>query len=160
MVDKAGRRAAALARRRALPASARVEGDAARAPHLAALRGRRAAYEAFGTEPVVPLAPGDLVPVTRAERDLDWRAHPAPALLGADAVAGVDVVLVPALAVDRRGVRLGRGGGSYDRALVRARGLLVAVLHEGELVDDPLPEEPHDVRVHAVLLPSGLVELR
>jgi 5-formyltetrahydrofolate cyclo-ligase len=54
-------------------------------------------------------------------------------------------------------VRLGRGGGSYDRALLRARGLVVALLHDGELSDTPLPAEPHDVGVHAVALPSGLV---
>jgi 5-formyltetrahydrofolate cyclo-ligase len=68
-------------------------------------------------------------------------------------------VLVPALAVDRHGNRLGRGGGSYDRALARATGLTVAVLYDGELVD-LLPVEPHDVPVNAVVTPrSGLVRL-
>lgn len=92
------------------------------------------------------------------DRDLAWRAWPDGEPLGSDAVAGCDVVLVPALAVDRAGVRLGRGGGSYDRALRRARGLLVALLHEGELVD-ALPHEPHDVPVDVAALPSGLVRL-
>ena len=93
------------------------------------------------------------------DRDLDWAAGDG-APLGPVAVADCDVVLVPALAVDRRGVRLGRGGGSYDRALGRARGLVVALLHEGELHDEPLPAEPHDVPVDAVALPGGLVRLR
>ena len=56
------------------------------------------------------------------------------------------------------GVRLGRGGGSYDRALARATGLVVALLHDGELLDR-LPREPHDLPVHAVALPGGVTVL-
>ena len=54
--------------------------------------------------------------------------------LGADAIAAVDAVLVPALAVAADGTRLGRGGGSYDRALARARGrsAVAALLFDGE----------------------------
>ena len=96
------------------------------------------------------------MPVLLGDRDLDWRRVGERELLGTDAVAACDVLLVPALAVDRAGVRLGRGGGSYDRALRRARGLVVALLHDGELVD-VLPAEPHDVAVHVAALPSGLV---
>lgn len=73
-------------------------------------------------------------------------------------LALADAVVVPALAVDRRGTRLGRGGGSYDRALPAARpGVpVVAVLaHDEELVDE-LPREAHDVSVTAVVTPSGL----
>ena len=66
---------------------------------------------------------------------------------------------MPALAVDGEGNRLGRGGGSYDRALRRATGLTIAVLYDGERVDT-VPAEPHDVRVHAVVTPSGLTLLR
>jgi 5-formyltetrahydrofolate cyclo-ligase len=61
---------------------------------------------------------------------------------------------VPALQVDRDGNRLGRGGGSYDRALARATGLTVALLHDDELVAE-LPHEPHDVPVRAVATPTG-----
>jgi 5-formyltetrahydrofolate cyclo-ligase len=69
------------------------------------------------------------------------------------------VVLAPALAVDRTGNRLGRGGGHYDRALVGVpRERIVAVVFSDEVVD-ALPVEPHDVRVGAVLTPDGLVEL-
>ncbi|MCW2608667.1 MAG: 5-formyltetrahydrofolate cyclo-ligase [Frankiales bacterium] len=151
------RRAAEAARRR-LPQQLREDGDRRRAALLAPLLAgaRVAAYEPFGTEPVPPLGPDVLVPVLLPDRDLDWRRHGGGPLLGVDAVASCDVVLVPALAVDRTGARLGRGGGSYDRALLRARGRVVALLHEGELVEE-LPAEAHDVRVHAVALPSGLV---
>ncbi len=71
-------------------------------------------------------------------------------------MARARLLLVPALAVDRRGVRLGRGGGSYDRALARvAAGTpVVALLHDGELLDE-LPAEPHDRLVSAVVTPSG-----
>lgn len=73
-------------------------------------------------------------------------------------VFAADVVLVPALAVDRRGVRLGQGGGYYDRTdLVRRRPrpAVVAVVFESEFVAEPLPAEPHDLRVDAVLTPGG-----
>ena len=156
LLDKPGARRAALATRAALTSEQREVGDRARDAVLAPLLvGRRvAAYEAFGTEPVAPLPPGALVPVLLPDGDLAWRTvDGAPGRL-----EDVDVVLVPALRVDRSGVRLGRGGGSYDRALLRARGLVVALLHEGELVD-AVPAEAHDVRVAAVALPSGLVRL-
>jgi 5-formyltetrahydrofolate cyclo-ligase len=73
-----------------------------------------------------------------------------------DAVARADLVLVPALAVDRRGVRLGRGGGSYDRALARVgpNVLTVALLYDGELLDE-VPAGPLDQRVRLAAQPSG-----
>ena len=134
-----------------------------------------ASYASFGAEPdtgpinAALLAAGVrvLLPVLHPDGDLGWAVHdgtllaagrglrqPPGADLGTGAVAGAQVVLVPALAVDRSGVRLGRGGGSYDRALPRATGLVVALLHDGELVDS-LPAEPHDVRVGAVVTPAG-----
>ncbi|GAA4360045.1 5-formyltetrahydrofolate cyclo-ligase [Angustibacter luteus] len=116
-----------------------------------------------------------LLPVVRPDLDLDWAVdggerrtsavvdvpEPTGRLLGATAIAAAAVVLVPALAVDRRGTRLGQGGGSYDRALARtAPGtLVVAVLHPGELLDDPLPREPHDRPVHVVVTVDGVAWL-
>lgn len=161
-MSKQSLRSQLLAARTALAPEARTAGDAARTAALAVLlNGRVAAYLSFGTEPGTAglLTPSTLVPVVRPDADLDWRAYGGGPPLGVTALAACDVVLVPALAVDRRGVRLGRGGGSYDRALRRARGLVVALLHEGELVDS-LPAEPHDVPVHAVALPSGILRLR
>jgi 5-formyltetrahydrofolate cyclo-ligase len=87
--------------------------------------------------------------------------EPAEPWLPADAVAAATVVLVPALAVDRTGVRLGRGAGFYDRSLVLAdrAARLVAVVRDDELVDK-LPAEPHDVRMTHALTPNrGLVAL-
>ncbi|QFZ16620.1 5-formyltetrahydrofolate cyclo-ligase [Saccharothrix syringae] len=112
-----------------------------------------------------------LLPVV-AGAELDWAVHdgslragafglrePAGPLLGVGAVASAALVLVPALAVDHAGVRLGKGGGYYDRALRLSTGPLVGVVRDPEFVPS-LPEEPHDVRVHAVLTPSlGLVRL-
>jgi len=62
------------------------------------------------------------------------------------------------VAVDRTGVRLGRGGGSYDRALARVGPgtLRVAVVYDTELLD-LLPAEPHDVPVHGAVTPQGFV---
>jgi 5-formyltetrahydrofolate cyclo-ligase len=131
-----------------------------------------ASYLALGGEPAVVPRPGWLLPVLLEDDDLDWAVYdgrlapgrrglqePVGPRLGVEAVAACDLVLVPALLVDRRGNRLGKGGGSYDRALRRARGLTVALLHDGELVEQ-LPAEEHDVRVAAVATPSlGLVRL-
>jgi 5-formyltetrahydrofolate cyclo-ligase len=119
-----------------------------------------------------------LLPVLRPDLDLDWQAlcgQPIPVRLrgrecggeadgprlGVTAITEATLVVVPAVAVDRTGVRLGRGGGSYDRALSRIRpdALVVALLYDGELVDT-LPAEPHDRRVTAVILPgSGMIRL-
>jgi 5-formyltetrahydrofolate cyclo-ligase len=139
-----------------------------------------AAYVPVGSEPggadlpevlsaALPPAGRLLLPVLLPDGDLDWARYegagslaPGPRGLtepigrrwGVDAVRDADLVLVPALAVDRSGRRIGRGGGSYDRTLTRARGLVVALLHDGELVD-VVPAEPHDRSVHAVVTPSG-----
>ncbi len=83
---------------------------------------------------------------------------------GADELAKADLIVVPALAVDARGIRLGQGGGWYDRALKHARpGVpIIAVVFEDEFFSDPddyLPVEPHDQRVNGVLTPSGYTRL-
>jgi 5-formyltetrahydrofolate cyclo-ligase len=82
--------------------------------------------------------------------------EPAAPWLPADTIAAATVVLVPALAVDRAGVRLGRGAGFYDRSLPLAAptARLVAVVRDDELVDR-LPAEPHDVRMTHALTPNG-----
>ncbi|MET8515289.1 5-formyltetrahydrofolate cyclo-ligase [Streptomyces sp. NPDC005077] len=115
-----------------------------------------------------------LLPVLLPDNDLDWAAYEAvdslvPAArgllepdgprLGPDAVLDADVVLLPGLAVDGRGMRLGRGGGSYDRVLARlatagAHPALVVLLYDNELVAQ-VPVEPHDHPVDAVLTPAG-----
>jgi 5-formyltetrahydrofolate cyclo-ligase len=84
--------------------------------------------------------------------------EPAGAPLGAEAITTADVVIVPALAIDRAGNRLGRGRGFYDRALVLVTAPIVAIVYDDELVDD-VPTEGHDRRVNAVLRPAGFTSL-
>jgi 5-formyltetrahydrofolate cyclo-ligase len=86
--------------------------------------------------------------------------EPTGTALPPDSIGQAQVVIVPALAVDRRGVRLGRGGGFYDRSLpLCAPGTpLVAVVRDDEVVDE-LPGEPHDVRMTHALSPGGLIPL-
>jgi 5-formyltetrahydrofolate cyclo-ligase len=115
-----------------------------------------------------------LLPIVVGAAPLDWGVYfgadslvpgpfglrePSGFRLGPGAVANADAVLVPALAVDRRGVRLGRGAGHYDRSLGAVTAPRIAVVREEEFVDR-LPAEPHDVPMTAVLTPSsGLVRL-
>ncbi|WSG06578.1 5-formyltetrahydrofolate cyclo-ligase [Micromonospora sp. NBC_01739] len=143
---------------------------------------RVAAYVPVASEPggaqlpevladALPTGAQLLLPVLRRDLDLDWATWAGPQALvapgrgirepntprlGLTAISTADLVVVPALAVDRRGIRLGRGGGSYDRALARvsATALTVAPLHDGELLDT-LPAEEHDRPVRAVVTPSG-----
>jgi 5-formyltetrahydrofolate cyclo-ligase len=87
--------------------------------------------------------------------------EPGEPWLPATTVAEANVVLVPALAVDRAGVRLGRGRGFYDRTLVHRdpRARLIAVVRDEELLDE-LPHEPHDVPMtHALTPGGGLIKL-
>ncbi len=128
-----------------------------------------AAYVPLRTEPgslelldcLVATGVRVLVPVLLPDNDLDWaewdaRSGASGAPVGVREIEAADAVLVPALAVARDGTRLGRGGGSYDRALRRARpgAVVVALLFDGELVD-ALPRDEWDVPVTAVVLPSG-----
>ncbi|NBH07113.1 5-formyltetrahydrofolate cyclo-ligase [Amycolatopsis sp. SID8362] len=144
------------------------------------------AYLPFGTEPgtaalVDALAAGGarvLLPVIVSRTDpLDWAEYtgeadlvpsrfrgirePGGKRLGSEAVGAAGLILVPALAVDHRGIRLGRGAGHYDRSLVFAApgAVLLAVVRDEELVER-LPGEPHDVRMSAALTPGrGVLEL-
>ena len=80
----------------------------------------------------------------------------------ADALSDCDAMILPALAVSRDGIRLGQGGGYYDRALqgvlAFADGgpMLIAVIFDGELVDS-LPREFHDARVDQAVTPERVV---
>jgi 5-formyltetrahydrofolate cyclo-ligase len=103
----------------------------------------------------VPLQWGEYRPGGLVQARFGLR-EPAEPLLPADTIAAATVVLVPSLAVDRDGVRLGRGAGFYDRSLPLAAptARLVAVVRDDELVDR-LPAEPHDVRMTHALTPNG-----
>ncbi|MDO0914203.1 5-formyltetrahydrofolate cyclo-ligase [Streptomyces sp. DT2A-34] len=170
--------------------AAALAGRALELPELAHAR-TVAAYVSVGSEPGT-LALLDalrargvrvLLPALLPDNDLDWGAYtgegslarvqhggktalfePTGERLGPDAVTDADVVLLPGLAVDARGMRLGRGGGSYDRVLARleragVHPALVVLLYDSEVVER-VPEEPHDRPVHAVVTPSGTRRFR
>jgi 5-formyltetrahydrofolate cyclo-ligase len=140
--------------------------------------GTIAAYYSIGTEPdthglifgLWKRGSYVVLPVLRPDGDLDWASYEGPDSLapgprgllepvepprGPGTVARADVVLVPALAVDARGYRLGRGGGSYDRALARVGGQVptIALLYDDELLP-AVPTEPHDRRVRVAARPG------
>ncbi|MCV7411448.1 5-formyltetrahydrofolate cyclo-ligase [Mycobacterium florentinum] len=88
--------------------------------------------------------------------------EPPEPWLSESALAEAEMVVVPALAVDRRGARLGRGRGYYDRSLAarNPQARLVAVVRDEEFVDE-LPADPHDVPMTHVITPErGVVTLR
>ncbi|HET6856871.1 MAG TPA: 5-formyltetrahydrofolate cyclo-ligase [Streptomyces sp.] len=184
--DKAGLRRELLDMRNRLTRDDVQETDAAlarRALRLPELVDARtvAAYVSIGREPGTHAlldalrARGVrvLLPVLLADNDLDWAEYegadllvrarfgllePGGARLGVHAVLEADAVLLPGLAVDSRGMRLGRGGGSYDRVLARldAAGVtpyLVVLLYDNEVVAR-VPKEPHDHPVRAVVTPG------
>jgi 5-formyltetrahydrofolate cyclo-ligase len=70
-----------------------------------------------------------------------------------------DVVLVPLLAFDLTGHRLGYGGGYYDRTLAALNARTIGVAYAGQRVES-LPREPHDHPLEAVLTENGLTRFR
>ncbi|MFI9161695.1 5-formyltetrahydrofolate cyclo-ligase [Kitasatospora aureofaciens] len=184
--EKSDLRTRLLTRRRALTAEGRAEAADALAGHaweLAAPGSTVAAYVSVGAEPGTrPLLDAlresgvrVLLPVLLPDNDLDWAEYAGPQALvpagrgllepvgprlGPEAVTGASVVLLPGLAVDRGGLRLGRGGGSYDRVLARlgragVRPVLAVLLYEHELLER-VPAEPHDLPVDLAITPSGV----
>jgi 5-formyltetrahydrofolate cyclo-ligase len=146
------------------------------------------AYAAFGTEPgtaallSVLVAAGKrvLLPAVHDDGTLGWIEYLGPQTLvpsergipepvgpelgrGAAALeaADVDIMLVPALAVDHSGARIGKGGGFYDRVLrdlPEDRPLRVAVVHDEDVLPaGGVPAQDHDQRVHAALTPTKLI---
>lgn len=159
-------------------AAGRALRDAVLALPQAQMAGTVAVYYSVGAEPAThslvyafwKRGSYVLLPLLQPDLDLDWACYEGPDSLrpgvrglveptaparGPGAVAGADLVIVPALAVDRRGTRLGRGGGSYDRALARVGTQVptVALIYDGELLDE-VPAAPHDQRVKLVARPS------
>jgi 5-formyltetrahydrofolate cyclo-ligase len=168
-----------------MPEGARTTRDAALTAAAVRLAddtaGPICAYVPVGPEPGGPALVGALVAeghdvllpvVPQARGPLEWARfdgtfapgplglrEPAGPRLGINAIGMAGLVLVPGLAADRDGVRLGRGAGYYDWTLPRARAPLVILLYDNELVDH-LPADPHDHPVTAALLPrAGLVTL-
>ncbi|HEX3783129.1 MAG TPA: 5-formyltetrahydrofolate cyclo-ligase [Pseudonocardiaceae bacterium] len=177
--SKAAWRARLSAARRALPADVRAAEASALVNWVGALDGDPVCcYLPIGTEPgsvamvdaLVNNGRRVLLPIVTGVAPLDWAEYhdstdliagpyglrePSGTRLGPSAVGLAELVLVPALAADRRGVRLGRGGGHYDRSLPLARtdARLIAVVRDAELVRR-LPAQPHDVLMTGTLTPG------
>lgn len=181
--DKASIRRRLVAARMAMPPAERTAAGRLIRDHILEMpqvsaAGTVAAYYSVGTEPdthglifaLWKRGSYVVLPVLLPDGDLDWASYEGPdslapgprgllqptdAVRGPATVARADVVLVPALAVDASGNRLGRGGGSYDRALARVGGQVptIGLVYDGELVPR-LPAEPHDRAVRAVARPS------
>ena len=115
-----------------------------------------------------------LVPFSREDGLLDWAPYdgkeeaedllgmpvPTTELLGPIAINDVDLILVPAAAVDRTGMRMGWGRGYFDKTLgsMDRRPPVYAVIFDSELLDT-VPSERHDQRVDGVVTPSGITRL-
>jgi 5-formyltetrahydrofolate cyclo-ligase len=166
-------------------AAGRTLRDAILALPEAQMAGTVAAYISIGTEPETrglvyafwKRGTYVLLPLLRDDDDLDWASYEGPDSLaagprgllqptepgrGVAAITSADLVIVPALAVDRGGLRLGRGGGSYDRALARVGAAVptVALIYDDEMLDE-VPAAPHDQRVGMVGQPQqGITRLR
>ena len=149
------------------------------------MAGTVAAYVSVGTEPQTrglifalwKRGTYVLLPLLLDDYDLDWASYEGPDSLaegprglleptepprGVQAVTSADLVIVPALAVDSGGMRLGRGGGSYDRALARVGAAVptVALIYDHELLDE-VPAGDHDQPVRMVARPGqGITRLR
>jgi 5-formyltetrahydrofolate cyclo-ligase len=187
--DKAALRQRLLAARRLLSplqraGAGRAIRDAVLSLPETQMAGTVAAYYSIGGEPdthgliyaLWKRGSYVLLPVLRPDGDLDWASYegphslrpgprgltePAEPLRGVGAIASADLVLVPALAVDHSGLRLGRGGGSYDRALARVGDQVptVALLYDQELLAE-VPAWPHDQRVRLIARPAtGMTRL-
>ncbi len=187
---KTALRARLLAARASQPAEQREAAGRLNRDHVlslpqAQMAGTVAAYFSVGSEPdthslifgMWKRGTYVILPLLRPDGDLDWASYEGPDSLvsgpkglmepaeparGVDAVGRASLVLVPALAVDTRGNRLGRGGGSYDRALARVgpQVPVIALLNDGELLDH-VPAAPHDRPVSMAALPSrGIVSIQ
>lgn len=180
--SKARWRAHVLAERRLLDDAQRAVESSALCHAVAALAAEHptsAAYVPVGREPgsiemldaMAAAGSRVLVPSAHEPGPLHWARYdgreslvtapfgllePSGPILAPEAVAACSLVLLPALAVDRHGNRVGRGAGFYDRTLhlCAPDALLVAVVRDSELVDC-LPAEAHDRRVTHSLTPGG-----
>jgi 5-formyltetrahydrofolate cyclo-ligase len=182
-IDKGTLRRRQVAARTAMPDSIRNESGRLIRDHVLEMpqvtsAGTIAAYYSVGTEPdtrglifaLWKRGSYVVLPVLLPDGDLDWASYEGPESLapgprgvlqpvepvrGIGTVARADVVLVPALAVDVHGRRLGRGGGSYDRALARVGPQVptIALLYDSELLPS-VPAEEHDQSVRAVARPE------
>ncbi|MBD5287528.1 MAG: 5-formyltetrahydrofolate cyclo-ligase [Muribaculaceae bacterium] len=71
----------------------------------------------------------------------------------------IELVIVPAVAYDRSGNRLGRGKGFYDRLLATTKATKVGVGYEFQIVDE-IPAEPHDVKMDMVITQKTVIRIK
>ena len=124
-----------------------------------------ASYDSYGSEPSTQnlnatlLSRGMriLLPKLLADNSLEWIDSKSGENLGIAGISAAQVVVVPALSVDTSGMRIGQGGGSYDRALKLNSGWKVCLLHDGEIFEGDLPREIHDQKVDAVFTPTKII---
>ena len=144
-----------------------------------------ATYISYGDEPNTSALNSQLLaqqkklilPRMRQDKSLEWVPwngaaenlksqgnikEPIGNSLAENQLATIDAVIVPALLVDRRGFRLGQGGGSYDRALKELSIFSphvwsVALVYDGEVTSSNLPNEAHDVPLNAVATPELVI---
>jgi 5-formyltetrahydrofolate cyclo-ligase len=178
-------RAHLIAARREVPASQRTTEAAAIAEFARKLvhAGQTVcSYVPVGTEPgsrellddLLSMDVQVLLPVVTGAQPLDWAVYegslqpgphrllePTGPRLGPAAIGSAGLILVPALAIDQSGIRLGRGAGHYDRSLpmASADAHLIGVVRDQEFLPH-LPSDEHDVRMTAALTPGrGMIEL-
>ena len=71
----------------------------------------------------------------------------------------IDLIIVPAVAFDKQGNRLGRGGGYYDRFLKKqSHATFIGVGYDFQLVDE-VPVRKHDQKMHRIILPSQTIQV-
>lgn len=72
----------------------------------------------------------------------------------------IELIIVPALRIDRSGYRLGQGGGFYDRALSKLSGWRIGLIHPDEISSEDLPRESFDIPLNAAATPDLLLRFK
>ena len=124
-----------------------------------------ASYTSYGNEPSTQgfnstlLSRGVqiLLPHLLEDNSLEWVDFKTGKNFGVTGISLAQIVVVPALSVDEGGMRIGQGGGSYDRTLKLNSGWKVCLLHDGEIFEGKLPQEIHDQKVNAVVTPTLII---
>ena len=114
-----------------------------------------------------------MVPLLLPTKELDWVmddqtfghtrgfTNPGGRQFGIQAITAAEVIVMPAMAVGEDGVRLGQGGGSYDRSLARLPRegrTIIALAHESRVyASGVLPAERHDIVVDVIVTPQRVI---
>lgn len=102
----------------------------------------------------------DILPYQRTRTHLGAFRIEEPDGTDTTDVTDIDLIIVPAVAYDRAGNRVGRGKGYYDRLLARARALKIGVGYDFQLIDEGIDAEEHDIPVDFVITDRhGLIRI-